>query len=81
MKELFEGWESDKKQEQRDMKDIGKNFAFFNFYLSFLKQVADEKKDLVKKRIELFTVLIERDNFNLKEFKKAWIETIKVHFY
>jgi hypothetical protein len=41
VKEMFEGWESDKKQELRDIKDILKKYPEQNFYLSFLKQVAD----------------------------------------
>ena len=75
---MFEGWEADKKQEQRDIRDISRNYTSYQFYMSFLKQVADEKKDLVKKRVELFSVLIEGEKFSLKDFKKAWIDGIKV---
>lgn len=74
---MFEGWEADKKQEQRDIRDISRNYTSYQFYMSFLKQVADEKKDLVKKRVELFSVLIEGEKFSLKDFKKAWIDGIK----
>jgi len=55
---LFEGWEGDKKLEQKEIRDITRNYSPYQFYMSFLKQVADEKKDLVKKRVELFNVLV-----------------------
>lgn len=45
--------------------------------MSFLKQVADEKKDNVIKRVTLFPVLVEKDRFCSKEFRKAWVESIK----
>lgn len=48
---MFEGWEGDKKQEQKDIRDITRTYTSYQFYMSFLKQVADEKKDLVKKRV------------------------------
>jgi hypothetical protein len=46
--------------------------------MSFLRQVAHEKKDLVKKWVEFFSVLIEGEKFSLKDLKNAWIDSIKV---
>jgi len=40
------------------MKDIVRKYANRKFYLSFLRQVADEKKDKVIKRVGLFEVVI-----------------------
>lgn len=46
-----------------------------------MKQVADEKKDNVAKRVTLFTFLVEHDRFNPKEFKRAWIDAIRVYLF
>lgn len=56
----------DKKEEEREIKDIYKKHSEYGFYISFLKQVADEKKDLVIKRVSLFPVLSSNDRFNPK---------------
>lgn len=53
-----------------------KNNSNKSFYISYLKQVADEKKDNVLKRIELFPVLLT-EKFNFKDFRNAWFTTIK----
>lgn len=47
-----------KGEEIREIKDILRKTAEKNFYFSFLKQVADEKKDNIVKRVALFPVLL-----------------------
>lgn len=81
VKELFEGWEMDKKEEEREIKDIYKKHSEYGFYVSFLKQVADEKKDLVVKRVALFPVVLAHERFHAKEFRRAWFDSIKVRLH
>lgn len=78
VKELFEGWEMGKNEELREIKDILRKYNERQFYLSFLRQVADEKKDNVSKRVTLFPVLLSNERFSVKDFKNAWIDAIKV---
>lgn len=78
VKELFEGWEMDKKEELREIKEILRKTNERTFYFSFLKQVADEKKDNIVKRVALFPVLLA-ERFNYNEFRNAWFDIIKVN--
>lgn len=76
---MFEGWEMGKNEEIREMRDILKKHTEHAFYLSLLKQVADEKKENVAKRLTLLPVVMDYDRFRPQEFKNAWINAIKVH--
>lgn len=38
--------------------------------------MADEKKENIRKRVDLFDVILE-NNFNLKILQSAWIECVK----
>ena len=67
VKAVFKGWDLDTKTEKSQIKAVLKQYSDAEFYLSFLKQVADEKKDVIRKRIDLFDVLLE--HFNAKAFK------------
>ena len=67
-----------KNEHEREIKDILRRNSEYGFYLSFLKQVADEKKDNVIKRVALFPVIMENERFNVKEFKKSWIDNVRV---
>lgn len=77
VKELFEGWEMGKNEELREIKEILRKYNERQFYLSFLRQVADEKKDNVSKRVTLFPVILNSERFSVKDFKNAWIDAIK----
>jgi hypothetical protein len=81
VKELFEGWEMEKKEELRESKEIVRKSGERAFYLSFLKQVADEKKDNVVKRVALFPVLLAGDRFSPSDFRAAWFDIIKVPLF
>jgi hypothetical protein len=70
----------DKKEELREIKEILRKTSPRTFYFSFLKQVADEKKDNIIKRVALFPVLLN-DRFEYGEFKAAWFDIIKVHHF
>jgi len=48
-----------------------------NFYLSILKQIADEKKDVIIKRLELMPIIIQ-EAFSDNDFSKAWFDAIRV---
>ena len=50
-----------------------------DFYLALLKQVADEKKENVAKRVTLLPVIMDHERFKVQEFKNAWIDAIKVN--
>jgi hypothetical protein len=63
----------------KDIKNILRKYDLNEFYLSYLKQVADEKKELIYKRIELFTIILE-GQFNEEKFNKAWLQAIQVTF-
>ncbi len=75
VKAVFKGWDLDTKTQKSQIKAVLKQYSDAEFYLSFLKQVADEKKDVIKKRIDLFDVLLE--HLNAKAFKEAWFNCIK----
>lgn len=60
------------------MKEILKKHNEHDFYLALLKQVADEKKENVAKRVTLLPVIMDHDRFRAQEFKHAWIAAIKV---
>ena len=76
VKELFEGWEMSKGEELREIKEILRKTNERTFYFSFLKQVADEKKDNIIKRVALFPVLLN-DKFIFNDFRQAWFDIIK----
>lgn len=56
---MYEGWEMGKNEEQREMKEILKKHNEHDFYFSLLKQVADEKKEKVAKRVELIPTVMD----------------------
>jgi len=58
------------------LKDILRKHSERHFYISFLKQVADEKKDNVIKRVALFPIILN-ERFHAKDFRSAWLDTIK----
>lgn len=76
VKTLFKNWESDTKTEKQQIKLILKEYTRSEFYSSYLSQLADEKKEKVRKRLLLFEV-IQESYFNLKDFQESWLSTIK----
>jgi len=60
---MFEGWEMGKNEELKEMREILKKTNETAFYISLLKQVADEKKENVAKRVTLFSVIMDKDRF------------------
>ena len=77
---MFEGWEMGKNEEQKEMRDISRKHSETSFYFSLLKQVADEKKENVAKRVTLFPLIMDSERFKPEAFRNAWAETVKVHF-
>jgi hypothetical protein len=75
---MYEGWEMGKHEETREMRDILKKHSEQAFYLSLLKQLADEKKDNVAKRVTLLPVVMDYERFKAHDFKAAWIAAVKV---
>lgn len=76
VKELFEAWETDKKVGGREIKEILKKCKNTTFYLSFMKMVADGKKDNVIKRVTLIGVVI-KERFNYDQFIEGWVLAIR----
>jgi len=60
------------------MKDILRKNTEQAFYLSLLRQVAQQSKDIIIKRITLFPVVMDYERFKPEDFKNAWSEIIKV---
>ena len=77
VKELFEGWEMEKKLEIKEIKDILRKHNHRAFYRSFMKLVADEKKDNVVKRVTLMEVVV-KERFHYDQFIDGWVDAIRV---
>lgn len=75
IKALFKDWETDGKNEKHHIKTILKEYSEVELFTGYMKQVADEKKEVVRKRIDLFDIIL--DNLNLRNFKEAWLNGIK----
>ena len=79
VKEMYEGWQAGKHEETREMREILKKHHEHAFYLSLLKQLADEKKDNVAKRVTLLPFVMDYDRFKPQDFKAAWLTAVRVN--
>jgi hypothetical protein len=76
IKAMFKDWENGEKNEKTHFKTILKDYNVVEFLTACLNQVADEKKEHVVKRLELFDVILDT-YFDLDKLKNAWFECIK----
>jgi hypothetical protein len=76
VKAMFKDWENGEKTENTHFKTILKEYKEVEFLTACLNQVADEKKEHVRKRLDLFDVILDK-YFNLENIKTAWFECIK----
>ena len=60
------------------MKDILRKNTEHAFYVSLLRQVAQQNKDIIIKRISLFFFIMDYEKFKPQDFKNAWADVIKV---
>lgn len=63
------------------MKDILRKNTEQAFYQSLLRQVAQQSKDIINKRISLFPIIMDYDKFKPEDFKNAWSDIIKVTLF
>lgn len=71
----------DKHEQLREMKDILRKNTEQAFYLSLLRQVAQQSKDIIIKRITLFPIIMDYERFKAEDFKNAWAEVVKVMLF
>lgn len=47
-----------------------------DIYSCYMRLVAEDKKDLVKKRLEIFNIFLD-EKFNFREFKEGWKKAVE----
>ena len=60
------------------MKDILRKNTERAFYTSLLTHVAQQSKEVIIKRIPLFSLVMDQERFKMQDFKDAWDDVIKV---
>jgi len=76
IKAMFKDWENSEKNEKAHFRNILKEYGIVEFFTACLNQIADEKKENIVKRLDLFDIIFE-SYFDLEKFKSAWFECIK----
>jgi hypothetical protein len=59
IKAMFKDWDNGERNEKTHFKTILKEYNMVEFLTACLNQVADEKKEFLLKRLELFDVILE----------------------
>jgi hypothetical protein len=73
---MYKDWESGEKNERTHFKNILKEYKEVEFLTAALNQVSDGKKHEVRKRVDLFDIILDT-YFNVENLKTAWFECIK----
>lgn len=76
IKAMYRDWQNGEKNEKSHFKNILKEYNLVEFLTACLNQIADEKKENIRKRVQLFDVIFE-NHFDLEKIRTAWFECIK----